>query len=291
MSTEDLRARRWERLLIVGAVAGGIAGAIALGAVLQYGFTNLSKGGGERREPARLMETAEFDELYREIDEAVFGPDVRLTEHFSSDKPATIWARIEAEDPHGVTVEGLCPNDEVTIESISGHGWFAGTPGWQLAVSAVVGATTDMLQSIDVAKVLGGTVTKITDETGDRSGEEAQGRSKQRDGWGRDEDGDFAQNEGGIIVCFPRSRGPVYAYDEYHLEDGVRREGRLRKHVPDNLKKECFFPVRLGNKAELSRSANESGVLHILAWDNNYRDNSGDYHVKVRVERKDACQP
>ena len=290
MSTEEPRAKRSERLLIAGVIAGGVAGAMALGAVLQYGLTNRNQDADAPEDQFGLMGVAS-EELDLRINETVFGPDVELTDNFR--EAATIWARIEAEDAHGVTVDGLCREDTVTIESISGHGWFAGTPGWQLAVSAIVGATTGMLESKDVAKALGDAWKKVADgRTGGRNGDDAQGRSKQRDGWGRDEDGDFARNEGGIIVCFPRSNGPVYAYDEHHLDDDVQREGRLKKHVPDELSKECFFPVRFGNQPELSQPVDEPGVLHILAWDNNYEDNSGDYHVKFRITRNaggEAC--
>ena len=289
MSTEEPRTQRRERLLIAGVVAGGIAGAMALGAVLQHSIANLNGSGGGTGSSTELIRATFEEPNARELDlriaETAFGPDVMLTENFSSDKPATIWARIEAEDAHGVTVDGLAPGDDVTIESISGHGWFAGTPGWQLAVSAIVGPVTDVLASKDVAKSIGSAWTKINEGRGNRDGEEAQGRSKQRDGWGRDEDGDFSQNEGGIIVCFPRSRGPFYAYDEHHLQDGARGDGRLKTYVPDALKRECFFPVRFEGKTELCREAKDSGVLHILAWDNNYRDNSGDYDVKFRITR------
>ena len=99
---------------------------------------------------------------------------------------------------------------------------------------------------------------------------------KKRDGYGREVggDGNYAQKEGGIIVCLPRAGGLVYSSEK------VRRGKGGGGSSPAGG---WFFPARkdVGKTWAIGRA----GVLRIAAFDSNYSDNAGSYEVKFSIRR------
>ena len=261
MNPDEQQRKRTVRIaaIAVATTAGAIVMLLAAIELLQE---DQSIAGVNNAEVA-----SQFEE---QIGKTVFGPDVRLKQTFQEQGEVTIWARIEAEDPHGITVDGLEKDDEVIVESISGVAWFSGKAGWDRAVSAIVGVTQNVVDPTNWGKAAAEVVKNLAGRTG--NDEEDPGRGTPRDGWGKDPDGDYAKNEGGIIVCMPQSHGPVYANDDNHLDGDAQSAGRFKEHIVNDsgLKHNCFFPTRFnetGNTAdqELQGKATEAGVLHILA--------------------------
>lgn len=87
--------------------------------------------------------------------------------------------------------------------------------------------------------------------------------------------------------------------DNNHLKGDAQGRGRFPVYFGDksNMKGRCFFPVRFPNTDEtgqpplekkLTELATEPGVMHIVAWDREYDDNSGDYDVTFRITRGDT---
>ena len=111
-------------------------------------------------------------------------------------------------------------------------------------------------------------------------------RDKARDGYGvKMNDGKFAKNEGGILICMPSAKGPMYAHDRNHLPDDVEDSGRLDTHRMGELKdSHCFFPTRKKD-GTMDEAAKADGVIHIIAFDSNYADNLGLYEVSLQIMR------
>ncbi len=107
--------------------------------------------------------------------------------------------------------------------------------------------------------------------------------------------GDYARNEGGIVVCMPSAHGPMYANDKNHLGADAASRGRFPKYLgsESDMKDKCFFPARVSRSARagevlepvLERWAQQDGVLHVLAFDSDYDDNAGSYEIKFRIRR------
>ena len=62
------------------------------------------------------------------------GPDIVLDETVDE---WTIWASINTADDHGISVDKVEDGDELTIEAISGVGYFAGQSGWWKVLSVI----------------------------------------------------------------------------------------------------------------------------------------------------------
>ena len=76
----------------------------------------------------------------------------------------------------------------------------------------------------------------------------------------------------------------MYAHDTNHLAGIAKAEGRLDKHLDNLMRDECFFPNRIPG-GRMALEARSSGILYLLAFDNDYSDNSGSYEVAFRIER------
>ena len=78
----------------------------------------------------------------------------------------------------------------------------------------------------------------------------------------------------------------MYAYGENQLDNVERRKGRLDASIKEvsQMKGKCFFPNRLSG-GRMEKKADKNGILYILAFDNDYSDNSGSYEVAFRIER------
>ena len=214
------------------------------------------------------------------------GPDINLKEG----PEWTIWAQINAADPHGISVDKVEDGDELTIETLSGIAYFTGKSGWWRVLSAiykVAGAFVSMTSTAD--KV----ITAVKDETLpiDDETDKINQASKPRDAYGRklDEGGEFAEKEGGIVVCMPNAAGPMYAHSaNYFIKKEKKTSGnqkgrsdrrcmKKKSEMPNNC-----FPATRDKKVHTIIG---NGVLHIYAFDHNYRDNAGIYEIKFRIKR------
>ena len=207
-----------------------------------------------------------------------FGPDVVLDEKSTE---WTIWAVINTADEHGISVENIKDGDTITIEYISGIGYFGGHSGWWKVLSTVYKIGGAFIRTDSVPANI---ITALSEETlpGAGKGDDDHRQSKPRDGYGRklDDGGNFAKEEGGIVVCVPQAGGPMYAHSGNHFKNEKARSiDNLKKG--SEMKGNCFFPTRAREK----RALKAGGILYIYAFDRNYRDNAGSYEVKFRIER------
>lgn len=208
-----------------------------------------------------------------------FGPDVVLHEKSTE---WTIWALINVADEHGISVDDVKKGDTLTIEAISGIGYFEKHSGWWKVLSTVYKISGAF---VPTGSAPANVITALSEGTlpGDGRSDDDHGQSKPRDGYGRklDDGGKFAEEEGGIVVCMPQASGPMYAHSGNHFKND---EDRSIQNLVDNseMKNNCFFPTRA--REEISLEAD--GILYIYAFDSNYRDNAGSYEVKFRIERR-----
>lgn len=216
-----------------------------------------------------------------------FGPDIVIP---PDARDVAIWTEISSTDDSGVTIQGIKKDDTIEIESIAGICSFSGqTTGRRVLsvvgiVGGILGATTGIAGT--AGKLLKSQASSIKTEVGNASAK-GDGGGKRRDGYGKDVGGkEFAANEGGIIVCMPSARGPIYASQDNHLADDAKKEGRLRAHVRKAIQNKCFFPCR-EEGGEMARKAQEDGTLHILVFDSDFSDNAGSYEMRFRVRRGD----
>ena len=221
---------------------------------------------------------------FTEVRVGEFGPSVALTD---AGGDAAIWANVSANDDHGISVQGINKGDTVKIESITGLAWFEDQPAHSRIFSAIfagfgiataVAPTNTLLSALSGQEIqaAGGLIARNTDSE--------DHASKQRDGYGRNEKGDFTTKEGGILVCMPSAHGPMYAYDDNYLRGTDPDKGRLKVQTSKNMRGKCHFPNRMpGGKLEWV--AKKAGVLHVLAFDSEYRDNAGSYAIRFRIIR------
>ena len=114
------------------------------------------------------------------------------------------------------------------------------------------------------------------------------GDSEVRDAYGKDKNRETKRQEGGVLICMPEAGGVFYSG-----RDGKRwiqgRDGgeRTDDRQPAHMKgKGGFFPIQ-GNQGHNTRTAQADGILHVIAWDFDFEDNSGYYRVIIRVTRGD----
>ena len=89
----------------------------------------------------------------------------------------------------------------------------------------------------------------------------------------------------------PVAGGPMYAHDANHFTREGQATATANQPVRDDrrgMKRESempgkCFPVTRGTTTYKVKG---SGVLHIYAFDHNYRDNAGSYKIKFRIKRQ-----
>jgi hypothetical protein len=201
-----------------------------------------------------------------------------------------LWASISSNDDVGIIIDNVLPGDEIIIYDASGIASFKETS--MKLIKGVVGianaiATSALVYATDGAaapfvKQWNDALDKVGDAVGD--GDIKHGR---RDAYGRDPGtGDYAKDEGGLIVCMPETNGAVYATDDYHLEDGAKDHGRQYKYYPEKAKKNnVFYPCNVSGGV-MSATATKAGAIHILAFDEKFTDNCGAYTVGLIVVRQ-----
>ena len=203
----------------------------------------------------------------------------------------TLWAQISAADPHGISVDNVRDEDKLTIETLSGVAYFSGKSGWWQVLSAVYKVTAGVVPTGSISAHV---ITAISETLpGDGEDEEITKASKPRDAYGRKLDdnlGQFAEGEGGIVICMPVAGGPMYAHDANHftkMGHATPPTGQPVRNDRRGMKRESEMPGKCfpATRGTTTYTVRGSGVLHIYAFDDNYRDNAGSYEIKFRIER------
>ena len=208
-----------------------------------------------------------------ESNAVAFGPDIVFDAKGS--ERWEFWAEISATDDSGVSVDKLKKGDKLQIIEISGAFSFAKGKSRLIlsiiatAANAALGAAGAAAWNAAVSSMRKDLDKHIAVDGGNDGG-------KKRDGYGREVggDGNYAQEEGGIIVCLPQAGGVVYSSKKVR-----RAKGGGGGYVGGGW----FFPIRrdVGKTWTIVRD----GVLRIAAFDSNYSDNAGSYEVKFSITR------
>lgn len=200
-----------------------------------------------------------------------------------------LWACIPANDETGIVIDNVQAGDTVLIYDASGIASFKSTN--MDVVKAAVGIANAIVNGVAIVATEGaaapflagwnGVVDKVQDAI--PSGAVQHGR---RDMYGRDPGtGDYGKQEGGLIVCMPESKGPIYATSDYYLDDGSKSGGRQTKYFSKATKaKNAFFPCNVSG-GTLQGTASMAGAVHVLAFDSKFSDNAGYYTVALLVLR------
>lgn len=214
----------------------------------------------------------------RIVQENTFGADVRLD---AKGTEWTIWAAINAADDNGISVDGVRTGDKITIESISGVTYFDGQSGWWTVLSLVRSVVSDDLSSVNEGGIAVSVIDALEEDEKPPILPGEGDASKPRDGFGRNLDnGNYAEDEGGVVICSPKASGPMYAHDNNRPSVKGRTQDLL-KEESEMKGGDCFFAIRGGEAVEI----NGDGVLYVYAFDTDYRDNSGVYEMKFRITR------
>lgn len=202
-----------------------------------------------------------------------------------------LWVSIPANDETGVTIDNVLPGDEIIIYDASGICSFDKTN--MALVKAIVGLANAVAGDVLMFATEGAAApfveawNKSLSAIGNAVGD-ADIKKTRRDAYCRDPGtGDYAKNEGGLIVCMPKSKGAVYATSDYHLLDGAKSNGRKEEFYSAAAKSaNLFYPCPVSGGL-MSRTATEAGTIHVLAFDENFSDNAGAYNVGMMILRKE----
>lgn len=207
----------------------------------------------------------------------------------------SLWAEVSSTDRNGLVIDGVKEGDILEIQEVSGICSFSESSNSVLA--GFVGIAAGILEDgTDVITKGRGKETHkaISEQSKDlRENLSKSIKEKHRDGYGKDpRTGDFAKNEGGIIVCMPKAKGPIYASPDNHLKDGAKKQGRKNKFYSEEIKnKNSFFLYNDGKTSNLKAIAKTSGAINILCFDSIFDDNGGSYTVKCVITRKHDKSP
>lgn len=203
-------------------------------------------------------------------------------------KTISLWAVISANHDKGIVLDNVDSGDTVTIETASGIAAFDQTSLKEVkSIITLMGAvawTGAELVSDGEAAIFTGLynagLKAIEDAMPDKV------TSTRRDPWGMDPDGgDYAKDEGGLIVCMPEAHGAIYSDDDTHLQGDTKNKGRIPEYYPQAIvDKNSFFPCTC-DQGVRSGTARQAGAAVILAFDSKFDDNVGWYEVKITVER------
>lgn len=203
-----------------------------------------------------------------EDSEAQFGPDIVFPPDTKGAGTHEFWALISATDGSGIAIDGVKAQDRLQIIDASGVCSFS--KGKAKLVRSIVAVAAEV--AVNATGI--GLWKKATDSMRaelDKHGDD-DSAAKRRDAFGQEigGGGDFAKEEGGLIVCLPPAMGMVYS-------SGKVRRGDDKRKPP----KGAFFLERgLGEK-----TIEHAGVIRMGAFDSNFKDNAGCYEVKFSLTR------
>jgi len=207
-----------------------------------------------------------------------FGPHV----DWSSDtNELFVVAYINAADALGVSIGGIRAGDVIQVDSMSGLATFEKADGNPYLSSFLI---------VGEAAGVPDKVLKLADKVAKQFQDPEGTPKKTRDAGGRDSEGVFRRQEGGVIACMPAARGAFYSSRSRSTwiqgEDSTspqHRKSDMPTHIEAN---EAFFPVP-GEGSHNSRVARTDGTLTLLPWDWRFEDNAGFYKVVIRLSRSD----
>jgi hypothetical protein len=208
-----------------------------------------------------------------------FGP---IVEWDRKDKQILLVCYVNAADYLGPAVLNLKKGDRVEVVEATGLASFSASDG-KMAQSIIAIAT----KAADAAgtAVIGPEAVPIIEAGGklaaDNFGQPSTGDN--RDAYGYDQ-GELKRQEGGILVCMPEASGVFYSGSDRDRwikgdDEGKRTDDRLPEHMRGSG---AFFPIPR-DKAQNTRFAKSDGILNIIAWDFDFKDNSGFYRVIIRI--------
>ncbi|HLP89946.1 MAG TPA: hypothetical protein VK184_15320 [Nostocaceae cyanobacterium] len=236
-----------------------------------------------------LEETQNILEVTQRID---------LPEHFEKTGKVEvfkIWAIVAANDDTGLVISNVKKGDEIIIYDASGIASFKEANMHLISsiigIANAIGEAGVLIATEGEAAPFIGAWNKGVDSIR-KAIENGHPSHGNRDAYGRDPGtGDYAKEEGGLIVAMPESKGPIYATHDYFLKDGAKKNGRkVEYYSQKTLEKNAFFPYP-DNGGKMSATAGIDGVVHILAFDSKFTDNHGAYAVAVYVVRNNVQQP
>lgn len=197
---------------------------------------------------------------------------------------------VSSNDPEGAQIAGLEAGDYLGISEMAGAASFS-TVNVKL-IKGIINVVNKIVEDVvDVAT--DGAAEPIMDAWNDsldlleKAFNKDKINTKVRDAWGEANDGGYAIDEGGVLVCLPQSGGPLY-HDDFKL-DSHASKGRLAKFYPQG---KAFFPCNLTGGA-LYLQASETGTAHLLAYDSKdaFKDNQGAYNIEAWVMRPSQMPP
>jgi hypothetical protein len=196
---------------------------------------------------------------------------------------------VNSKDSCGVCIKNVQNGDTLRVTSASGI--CSTNDGIGGLISSIVGAVS----------TIGGLIApkaKPFIEAGKKFAEEQFGKSNksdERDPFGQDPgNGDWCQDEGGVLVCLPRAAGTFYAYNGLK-----RKEPRFPENYPDHIE-HAFFLLRHKVKRDFGifkeyeiddsvlkqpRTIEGDGEIFVLMWDSEFPDNQGYYEVHLVLSR------
>ncbi len=210
-----------------------------------------------------------------------------------------MWASIPANDDKGIVIDNVQKDDEILIYNAAGIASFSEVNmALVKGIVGVINAVADgavLLAAPEMAPLVAAFtagVDAIMAAVPDKLG------NKRRDAYGLDPGtGDYAKNEGGLVVCMPESHGAIYALDKYHFTGDTKNDGRLYKYYSDDAKKvNALFPCPVINNPDNPSSDDngrmsatsgqlDRGAINILAFDEDFADNAGCYNVGMIIIR------
>lgn len=208
-----------------------------------------------------------------------------------------VWTVIAANDELGCTIDNVRPGDVLEIVDASGTASFAkkGNSVFMSFIAVVEGAMEDVMtvfgadnakrhfhEQLDIWRSRGMQLEDSAEKFRNANGRITQGP----------DNGYWARNEGGLIICMPEAGGAIYSSPDNRLRKGTRDHGRKSEYYkdgafihrnPDQFKY-WFLAHDVGGVD--GATVTQEGVIHILAYDiSKRRDNSGFYVLKLRVTR------
>ena len=205
------------------------------------------------------------------------------------EKAAIFVCFIAASDPLGPAILGLKKGDRVEVMAADGMAEFSGKKGQQIesivtlaiAGAAAAGAAAGVVppEAGPAIEKGGGYAAKIFRLLAD---------SDRRDAYGKDNGRETKRQEGGVLISMPEAGGVFYSGSDgkrwvQGKDGGERTDDRQPAHMRG---KGAFFPIQ-GNTQHNTRTAKADGILHLIAWDFDFADNSGYYRVILRITRGD----
>jgi hypothetical protein len=203
---------------------------------------------------------------------------------------------LNSADNLGASISNLKAGDTIQVTSAAGTAGFSKDTGHPL-LSSIVGLLAAGAKAVLDANgdsAFDPVVTAAENLAKDQF--KGTGAAQQiRNAFGVAEDGGFALEEGGVIVCMPQAQGPYYSADHDHRDHWASQppKGSGRRGLPKYLQGTSPNPPSTDPFHFLSQSepnvftCTQDGEAYLLAWDQPgaFGDNTGFYKVFVHISQ------